>query len=141
MDKTLPGREPVVLEQSCAPVADPLEAASYVTDLRDPASEGKDLLDRGRESSLLTALAGAMPNAIQAAPAEALRLSGIPRRDDHSIVVFYLNKKSNLPHIRIQPPGERLNIVDRPATHADTLAYPRHWSAFRYSDEIVQSGT
>jgi len=152
MDKIhLPGREAVGLEQSCPPVANPLDAVppplpgalrSTITDLRDPASENKDLSTRGLEHPALAGLAGRMANTTAAGQAEVTRLSSLP--SDNTIAVFYLRKPIDTVYIKIHQAGERLQVNDRPATQADTERYPKQWLAFKYSKDItnkVKEGT
>jgi hypothetical protein len=43
--------------------------------------------------------------------------------------------------VRIHPPGERLNIVDRPATDVDKRRYPTQWRQFVDNHEQVADGT
>ncbi len=43
--------------------------------------------------------------------------------------------------VRIHPPGERLNIVERPATDADKQRFPVQWSQFSQQREQIPDGT
>ena len=43
--------------------------------------------------------------------------------------------------IRIHPPGERLNIVDRPATSQDQRRFPTQWSQFKDNRQQIPEGT
>lgn len=43
--------------------------------------------------------------------------------------------------VRIHPPGERLNIVDRPATSADQRRFPTQWAQFKENRQQVPDGT
>ena len=42
---------------------------------------------------------------------------------------------------KIHPPGERLNIVDRPANEADKRQFPREWQQFLTNAEQIGEGT
>jgi len=44
-------------------------------------------------------------------------------------------------YARIHPPGERLNIVDRPASEADKRNFPREWQQFVTNAEQIGEGT
>jgi hypothetical protein len=44
-------------------------------------------------------------------------------------------------YVRIQPPGERLNIIDRPATESDAKRWPLQWAAFKQNQMQVPDGT
>lgn len=44
-------------------------------------------------------------------------------------------------YVRIGPPGERLNIVDRPATDKDRRDYPVQWAQFQQNREQIPEGT
>lgn len=43
--------------------------------------------------------------------------------------------------VRIHPPGERLNIVERPATVQDQRRFPAQWAQFKENREQVPEGT
>lgn len=43
--------------------------------------------------------------------------------------------------VRIHPPGERLNIIDRPATQADANTWPNQWGAFQRNHSQIPDGT
>src|SRR5260370_41322783 len=57
------------------------------------------------------------------APATLVNLCGAPCDD---IIIFYLNKLSNQVHVRIHP-IDRSPPTDRPATHADTVRFPKQF--------------
>ncbi len=76
--------------------------------------------------------------------------------DDSRLVVYFYVKsvhnvaKSNEQGLRVHedqiyvtmhPPGERLNIVDRPATEADKFRFPVQWSKFIQKAAQVPDGT
>lgn len=44
-------------------------------------------------------------------------------------------------YIRVSPPGERLNVVDRPATEDDKRRWPMQWHQFVQNHEQVPEGT
>lgn len=44
-------------------------------------------------------------------------------------------------YVRIHPPGERLNIIDREATSEDKRRYNMHWMQFQENREQVPEGT
>jgi hypothetical protein len=44
-------------------------------------------------------------------------------------------------YIRVAPPGERLNVVDRPATRQDQQIWPQQWAAFQQNKEQTAEGT
>lgn len=44
-------------------------------------------------------------------------------------------------YVRIAPPGERLNIVDRPATQQDRMIWPREYAQFAQNQEQRPDGT
>jgi len=44
-------------------------------------------------------------------------------------------------YIRIHPPGERLNIVDRPATSQDQRRFPMQWNQFKDNQQQIPEGT
>lgn len=44
-------------------------------------------------------------------------------------------------YVRIQPPGERLNIVDRPAIANDAKRFPVQWAQFQQNQEQIPDGT
>jgi len=43
--------------------------------------------------------------------------------------------------VRVAPPGERLNIVDRPATRQDQNRWPQQWALFQQNREQTPEGT
>lgn len=44
-------------------------------------------------------------------------------------------------YVRVAPPGERLNVVDRPATQQDKRIWPQQWMAFEQNREQTPEGT
>lgn len=44
-------------------------------------------------------------------------------------------------YIRVSPPGERLNVVDRPATEDDKRRWPLQWHQFTQNHEQIPEGT
>lgn len=44
-------------------------------------------------------------------------------------------------YVRVAPPGERLNVVDRPATGSDAKNWPIQWAQFQQNNEQVPEGT
>jgi hypothetical protein len=44
-------------------------------------------------------------------------------------------------YVRIHPPGERLNIVDRPANITDQRRFPMQWAQFRENQQQIPDGT
>lgn len=44
-------------------------------------------------------------------------------------------------YVRVAPPGERLNIVDRPATRADQQRWPQQYALFQQNKEQTPEGT
>jgi hypothetical protein len=44
-------------------------------------------------------------------------------------------------YVRIHPPGERLNIVDRPANITDQRRFPMQWQQFRENQQQIPDGT
>lgn len=44
-------------------------------------------------------------------------------------------------YVRIHPPGERLNIVDRPATDQDRRRFPVQWQQFSENRQQIPEGT
>lgn len=44
-------------------------------------------------------------------------------------------------YVRIHPPGERLNIIDRPATRSDSQRWPTQWNQFQQQKQQVPEGT
>lgn len=44
-------------------------------------------------------------------------------------------------YIRVSPPGERLNVVDRPATEEDKRRWPMQWNQFIKNHEQIPDGT
>lgn len=75
--------------------------------------------------------------------------------DDLTLAVFYtksvLNEAKTLEHnrpfhenrayVRIQPPGERLNIVDRPVQDSDKRRWPKAWNDYLNDRVQVPEGT
>ena len=43
--------------------------------------------------------------------------------------------------VRIQHPGETLNIIDRPVVQSDKARWPRHWAAYLEKKSQVPDGT
>ena len=75
---------------------------------------------------------------------------------DKNMVVMFYNKAAHNPaksqeagrpvyedkvFVRIAPPGERLNIVDRPARPEDGRKYPVQWAQFKENRQQVPEGT
>ncbi len=44
-------------------------------------------------------------------------------------------------YVRIHPPGERLNIIDRPARQEDTQRWPSQWVQFQQNKQQTPEGT
>lgn len=44
-------------------------------------------------------------------------------------------------YVKIHPPGERLNIVDRPATAQDKQRFPMQWHQFQQNQQQIPDGT
>lgn len=79
---------------------------------------------------------------------------GTVQYDSTKVVMFYTKAKHNAAksvqagspqyedviYVRIHPPGERLNIVDRPATHDDQGRYPVQWNQFIQNKEQIPDG-
>jgi len=75
--------------------------------------------------------------------------------DKSMVVVFYMHPEhqpgesaakgrqifKDVVYVRIQPPGERLNIIDRPATESDAKRWPLQWAAFKQNQMQVPDGT
>lgn len=75
--------------------------------------------------------------------------------DKSMVVVFYMHPEhqpaesaskgrqifKDVVYVRIQPPGERLNIIDRPATESDAKRWPMQWAAFKQNQMQVPDGT
>ena len=75
--------------------------------------------------------------------------------DASMVVMFYMKAVSNpaksaevgRPYfddkifVRIHPPGERLNIVDREATNLEKQRYPLQWQQFQANAPQVSDGT
>jgi hypothetical protein len=75
--------------------------------------------------------------------------------DKNLVVMFYTKPRHNpaksneagrpvyedIPYVRIHPPGERLNIVDRPVTAEDPKKYAMQWAQFQQNKEQVPDGT
>lgn len=47
----------------------------------------------------------------------------------------------DVPYVRIHPPGERLNIVDRPVKREDPGRWPLQWAQFQQNKEQIPEGT
>lgn len=75
---------------------------------------------------------------------------------DKSMVVMFYNKPVHQPaesaekgreiykdqvFVRIHPPGERLNIIDRPAQQSDAQRWPIQWAAFKQNQQQIPEGT
>jgi hypothetical protein len=75
--------------------------------------------------------------------------------DSNMLAMFYTKPKHNpaksteegrpvyedVVFVRIHPPGERLNIVDRPANANDARRFPTQWAQFQQNKEQVPDGT
>lgn len=74
---------------------------------------------------------------------------------DRTMVVMFYNRPKHNPakstelghpyyedvvYVRIHPPGERLNITDRPATDADKRRFPAQWHQFSQNKEQKPDG-
>lgn len=46
-----------------------------------------------------------------------------------------------IPHVRVQTPGEHLNVVDRPIQDTDKLRWPRQYDAYLHNQTQVPEGT
>ena len=72
------------------------------------------------------------------------------------LVVFFYNKSSHNKQrslaegrpvyndqvfVRIAPPGEKLNVVDRPATGSDARRWPKQWEQFQQNKQQTVEGT
>ena len=44
-------------------------------------------------------------------------------------------------YVRVAPPGERLNVVDRPANRGDQQRWPQQWASFQQNKEQTPEGT
>jgi hypothetical protein len=75
---------------------------------------------------------------------------------DRGMVVMFYNKPEHDPQaslatgspqykdvvfVKIHPPGERLNIVDRPAKGEDSRRWPNQWAAFSQNRQQIPEGT
>src|SRR5216684_5640849 len=74
---------------------------------------------------------------------------------DNNVVIFYnravhnpqLSKDHGRPYsedkvfVRIHPPGERNNIIDRPARGEDARRWPIQWAQFKQNNEQTAPGT
>ncbi len=74
---------------------------------------------------------------------------------DKQLVIFYNKsvpnpikaKETGRPYnedkvfVRIQQPGERFTVIDRPVTSDDTRRWPMQWAQFRQNQEQTVSGT
>lgn len=75
--------------------------------------------------------------------------------DKTMVVVFYMHPQhqptesaakgrqifKDVVYVRIQAPGERLNIIDRPATESDAKRFPMQWAAFKQNQIQIPDGT
>lgn len=76
--------------------------------------------------------------------------------DDSSIIAMFYNRSVHNPvksaqagtpihddvdYVRIQQPGERLNIIDRPVQPSDRMRFPREWQAYIDHREQIPEGT
>jgi hypothetical protein len=75
--------------------------------------------------------------------------------DKNMLAMFYTKPKVNqqksteagrpfyedVTFVRIHPPGERLNIVDRPATQNDARRWPVQWAQFSQNKQQIPDGT
>lgn len=127
------GRSPVGLEQSAGPVADPREAASYITDLSADNAAIRDMMDpnRGREHAINPYMfAEARRSITTVGEANPIPTSIMPMLKPVNVTTFYQHKSGRV-YLKMHPPGDKLQIIDRPATEADKKAYPREWQRFR----------
>lgn len=46
-----------------------------------------------------------------------------------------------VPHVRIQTPGEHLNVIDRPIQDADKMRWPRQYDAYLHNQTQIPEGT
>lgn len=46
-----------------------------------------------------------------------------------------------VPHVRIQTPGEHLNVIDRPIQENDKMRWPRQYDAYLHNQTQVPEGT
>jgi len=74
---------------------------------------------------------------------------------DNMVAMFYTRPQHNpakstaegrpiyddVTYVRIHPPGERLNIVDRPATRQDQQRYAIQWAQFSQNQQQIPEGT
>src|SRR5271166_3912757 len=75
---------------------------------------------------------------------------------DRSMVVMFFKKAFHNPaaskaagrpvyedktYVRVHPPGERLNIVERPARDDDAARWPAQWAQFSKNQEQIPDGT
>jgi len=76
--------------------------------------------------------------------------------EDSRLVVFFFMKSvknefktretgapyhDNMTYIRIHEPGERLNVVERPATDGDKQRFPIQWNKYLQNKEQIPEGT
>lgn len=75
--------------------------------------------------------------------------------DKNLVVMFYMRPKhhpaksleqgrpvyEDVVFVKIHPPGERLNIVDRPATRDDQARYALQWAQFSQNKQQIPDGT
>src|SRR5690606_9526446 len=80
---------------------------------------------------------------------------GLVNYGGNLVVFFYKkpvknNKKSleagrpifeDVDYIKMHPPGERLNIIDRPATSEDIHKYPEQWHRYLHNQTQIPEGT
>lgn len=53
--------------------------------------------------------------------------SDVQNADSMLSVEFYDRQGADVPYVRIQVPGNNLNVRDRPATEADKMKFSRQW--------------
>jgi len=76
--------------------------------------------------------------------------------NDRNLVVMFYNRAQHHPgksndagrpvyedvaYVRMHPPGERLNIIDRPAKGDDARRFPNQWNQFVQNKKQVPDGT
>lgn len=75
--------------------------------------------------------------------------------DNNMVVMFYINAEKdevasvaagapiykNTPYVSIQPAGEHLNVIKRPATTQDQQRFPRQWNQFVMNQTQIPDGT
>jgi hypothetical protein len=62
-------------------------------------------------------------------------------RDDQQSVSQNKPIFKDVPYLRLHPPGERLNIIDRPSTEEDKHRFPRQWNQFVKKQSQIPEGT